>query len=243
MEYISQTNPANPINDALAGKTGWVKDKNSTRGYSEVNDKYIENVIPNTTVIPSALSRVTGDLSQGGQINGFDPHKPGVQILFDGATPIGKWGPNTSSSYGNSTVKQAMKSEPTPEPKRIPTQQVAPRKAFVDPAAMKPVQVSPQKTVVSNPECTIYLHVPGMKIPFKYHEIIVNPEKNMLVLVFDTRHNESPPVFDENQEGYLVFSLDNYPNILFCNYYGQMFDVANLLRVTLLVIEGEENNS
>lgn len=229
MEQVTyDNNPANPTQDAFKGKTKFMKDPKSVRGYQEVVTDYIEDTIPNTTIIPSALSRVTGNLSLGGQANGFDPHKPGKQLIYDstnGMQKIGEW---------DGTQQQ----KPNNNKKETPTMA---KKKFVDPAASPKKVASVPTEDFPAPNETVYLHCPGAKVPFKYHEIIIDPERHTVLLVLDTRSGPvSTPEFDSSSDENIVLSFDNYPNILFCNYYGQTFTIAQFLQVTFMVIEHEE---
>lgn len=228
MEIISTSNPANPTNDPFNGKTQWAKEPNGLRAYQEVVTDYMDGFMPNTTVIPSALSRVTGDSSKGGQANGFDPHKPGKQLLFDTANGINQVGVLDPNEKQAAQPKQQTTMKPQ-------------KKAFIDPAAAPKKATPVAQLDVPAPGEIVYLHMPGMKVPFKYHEIIIDPDKGVVILVLDTRSSpDNIPQFDPTNENHIVMSFDNYPNILFCEYYGQTFTVARYLNVTLLVIAGEQ---
>ncbi len=230
-EVVATSNPADPTRDMFAGQTKWIKNPNSPRSYQEVNDHYIDGVIPGTTLIPSALSRITGDLSQGRQVGGIDIHKPGKQLLIDttdGINQVGVWDPNAKPQKTEAPKKETMQKEAASNKRR-----------FVDPAKQpaKPVPTAD----IPTPGEIVYLHVPGAKVPFRYHEIIIDSEKGTVILVMDTRAKpDSVPEFDANSETPVVLSFDNYPNTLFCEYYGQTFTIAQFLNVTLLVIAGEE---
>lgn len=204
-----------------------IEDHPKNTNYTDSSDK------PGFTVIPSARSSSSvGAVDKSGlQANGFDPHAPHEQIIDpDSADPLTVkiWG---KLNNGNSKVADAPQSTKKGKGNKNnmpPTQ----RQTFSDPAEVK--SASTIKLNSSTTE-TIYLHVPGAKVPFKVSETYVNLDSKTLALIIANDSADVVPAFDVTDDNsYITLSDDN--NIYFCAYAGQEIVLKSGLKIVIFII-------
>lgn len=216
-----------------------------------VYDYYYDPEI-GATVIPSRASKSGVGMvdTSGKQMNNFDPHTVGPQIIdphLPGAIGGGMiWDPSTQEYPLNAEeavrlgkdedredaiIEKGMKNMSSYQPKP---------KNLVDPATIKQKTTSPEPA--PNQTSTVYMHVPGMKLPYEFNEVLIEPDKNSVVLVSDTQQIKKLPSFEQTSEDdYIVLSTDEHPNILFCQYFNQTFVIGGRIHIVVLVLVTEQS--
>lgn len=185
---------------------------------------------PGYTIIPSAKASGVGAVDKSGlQANGFDPHSPQKQIIDpDSANPteVTIWG-----TVKNKKVVDLPQSTDNKKPKGNKNSMA---KQFSDPAEVKTPPAKSTKTIESEYE-TVYLHVPGAKVPFKVADYYVNTETKTLALIVSDAVMSSVPEFEVTDENSYV-TLSDDKEIYFCAYMGQKIPLRTGLTVIVFII-------
>ena len=111
-------------------------------------------------------------------------------------------------------------------------------RATLAPVSRKPVAKNKPPINTSN-MVTVYLHVPGVRIPYQFHEVHILDDKQMVVLVLDSSSGAKMPQFEVTTDTQILLSCDDYPNVLRCEFYGQQFTIGESLQVIVLVLVEE----
>ena len=219
---MANSNNQTPYKESVRSDSGWTH---------EIVRNYVET--PEGTIIPSG-KHIGGSKSDfsGLQINGFNPHVKYPEVID----------PDMSTDLPSlEKVAKAVVPKPAPKirsahdkPKDKPKKEAN----FVDPSDPGPVT---QKRSIPDPTVVVYLHGQGVRLPYRFHEVYVKDDDQVLALTLDTRAGVETPVFDKTEDGqYLVFSFGDPLVRYFCTYHGQSVPVAGSLWVHLFVIAKSE---
>jgi hypothetical protein len=205
-----------------------IEDHPKNTNYTDSSDK------PGFTVIPSARSSSSvGAVDKSGlQANGFDPHAPHEQIIDpDSADPLTVkiWG---KLNNGNSKVADAPQSSKKHKGNKS-AMAASNKQNFSDPAEVRPTTAV--KPAINQKLETVYLHVPGAKVPFKINELYVNLDNKVLAIVIADSLVEGVPTFDvTTDDAYITLSDEN--TIYFCAYAGQEVPLRNGTKVIVFIV-------
>jgi len=212
----------------------------SVGGTNEIVRNYIETT--GGTIIPSTRNVGATDKDFSGlQINGFNPHVKYPEVID----------PDMNADLPSlEDVIKAVAPKPAPKvasahnkPKDKNAKAGAKKEVnFVDPSDQVPAPVPvAQKRSIPNPTVVVYLHGLGVRLPYRFHEVYVKLDDQVLALTLDTRAEVETPVFDKTEDGqYLVFSFGDPLMRYFCTYHGQSVPIAGSLMVHLFVIAKSE---
>jgi len=87
---------------------------------------------------------------------------------------------------------------------------------------------------------TVHMHVPGIRIPYQFHEVHIVSERNMVALVLDKSSGHEPPQFEVGSGNQIVLSCEDHPNLLVCEFFGQQLTIGSTLEVIVLVLVEEQ---
>lgn len=199
---------------------GW---KEVSRGYTETRELGGGIVIPSHAGVMSSTS---GPDDSGLQLSGFDPTSPGLQLV-DPGEPGGNYLHDPASGLDprdrDANIRYMLrKSGKLPEP---PAQRTS----------------SVQRSVVQEeeapPSALVYLHFPGVKIPYNFRDIEVNLAEQKLVLVSDLHSAEQMPEFEPTEgDNLIAFSFPKQKLMLLCSFFNQTCTVLGRYKVTFMVI-------
>lgn len=194
-------------------------------GYREINTGYtVDKDFPGRTKIPSRVGGANGAKDDSGmQLGGIDPTKPQpyIEVAADGSQ---RW------VYPDKSIENKKEITPTVETKQM---NLAVSKATIKSNNIK------ETDGIRSPEQLVKIHLPNMEIPIKVHEVVVDLDKRLFIMVYDSRGiKETLPKFEPTKESeVIIFSLPEIPKLFYCSFMDQSFTVAKYLNILVFLIE------